>query len=308
MSGRNYKVIVEVKDGGLLKKLDKLNTGSPTGGGGKGSSSGGAMGAAKGMGLAQLAKLTGIGIGVGSLVALTVKSSGVLQGVAKLWESTVMLIFKPIGDFIGFALRPLALMMLMWAIPFYKVAGPWFRDYGRQVGDALVKLSTPEGMQKHIIERTNTTTRDITLGGFGLSQIGAVLTQKILAELSSIDGVLRGVGANLFNMFIGVGQNILTTLAGIPNYFFGVLGSIGTRINDTLLGIPTYIFDVFKGLASSLASTLANIPQMIWNAIMAMFNKATGGIFSGNWGGNNERPSFGTRGRTTTASIADTLE
>ncbi|NIT99619.1 MAG: hypothetical protein GWN01_01340, partial [Nitrosopumilaceae archaeon] len=75
----------------------------------------------------NLAKLGIIAAGVGSTVAvldkilkISTESSAHFQATFKLWDSAVRLILRPIGDTIGLVLRPFALMMIKWAVPFYR--------------------------------------------------------------------------------------------------------------------------------------------------------------------------------------------
>ena len=80
----------------------------------------------------NIAKLGVIAIGVGSLVGLVSKvagmlvdSSPMLKGMLKLLNYSVMLIFRPIGDFIGFFLRPIMIYFLRSiALPWYKQMRP----------------------------------------------------------------------------------------------------------------------------------------------------------------------------------------
>jgi len=70
----------------------------------------GAIAAATGASLTVLDKIWKIGI----------ESSGHAQATLKLWDTSMRLIFRPLGDTIGLVLRPFALMMIKWAVPFYR--------------------------------------------------------------------------------------------------------------------------------------------------------------------------------------------
>lgn len=149
MSGRQYTVAIKLVDkDGLLSKLDNVVRGKASLGGGRGSSGASGSGGSSGginsyndlfkkmtdVNILQLAKLTGIGLGVYELVSLAVKSSGILQADFKLWETSMTLIFRPIADFFGLILRPFVLAFWALTLPFYKVAGPFFRDWGSKIG------------------------------------------------------------------------------------------------------------------------------------------------------------------------------
>lgn len=309
MSSRNYQVTINVKDGGVLQRLEGLQKG----GGGRakgGGPSGGGMMSSLGGQLGNLAKLAGIAISVGSIAAMTIKSSGYLQQSLKLMETTFMIVLKPFGDFVGLALRPLVLQLLMWALPFYKIAGPWFRTYGTIVGQALAK--SPLDALSTLLKSLGGPTGGIGGGVVDLAPKVIILVGQIQKALDdaglAISMALANVPQMFWGYFVSIGTSIWQTLSGLPNYFFGVLGSVGAAINDMLLGIPGYLLDVFTGLIGGISAALANVPQMIFNAIMEAIRGLAGGLlgggYTGSGGGNATR--F-TRGRTTTAAVADTL-
>lgn len=134
MSGRQYTVAIKLVDkDGIMSKLGNLGKGSSPGTSGGGGS--GVLDKIAGAGAGQLLKLTGIGLGIAELVRLGVKSSGILQQNFKLWETSMMLIFRPITDFIGLILRPFTLLFLQWfVIPFYQKVYPFFREWGTAIG------------------------------------------------------------------------------------------------------------------------------------------------------------------------------
>lgn len=94
----------------------------------------------------NIAKLGIIAIGVGSLVGLVSKISGMLvdsspmlKQMLKLVNFSVMLILRPIGDFIGFFLKPVIIFMLRkFVIPFYKSMRNPAMQAGSQLGEAFV--------------------------------------------------------------------------------------------------------------------------------------------------------------------------
>ena len=87
----------------------------------------------------------GAGMGaVGGGLALTkaiIDSSAMLQQMLKLLQFGVMLILKPIGDFFGFLMRPILILMLRkFIIPFYQKVYPWFITQGAKLGDNIAGL------------------------------------------------------------------------------------------------------------------------------------------------------------------------
>jgi hypothetical protein len=95
----------------------------------------------------NIGKLSAIAIGVGSLVGLVhkltgmiVDSSPMLKGMLKLLNYSVMLILRPIGDFFGFFLRPLVVYFLRSiALPFYKQWRPIAQKIGSWLGIQLIQ-------------------------------------------------------------------------------------------------------------------------------------------------------------------------
>tara|TARA_B100000949_G_scaffold35482_1_gene29367 strand:+ start:595 stop:2289 length:1695 start_codon:yes stop_codon:yes gene_type:complete len=86
---------------------------------------------------------TGILIGAGSIgVLLTVLKkafdvSPMFQAIKKLLHFGFMLILRPIGDFFGFIMRPIMVLMLRkFIIPWYKDVYPYMKKWGSQLGNA----------------------------------------------------------------------------------------------------------------------------------------------------------------------------
>ena len=119
----------------LLGKLDKtidrvFGTGSKWdkmfGGHGRMAAMGGGL-AAAGAGLA--------------LTKAIIDSSMMLQQMLKLLKFGVMLILKPIGDFFGFLMRPILILLLRkFIIPFYQKVYPWFATTGNKIGTDIAKV------------------------------------------------------------------------------------------------------------------------------------------------------------------------
>src|SRR5574337_1278725 len=119
-----------------LSKLLGISSSGSTGGGGQNSN------------VAQnLIKLTAIATGVGSVVMLvkkiadaTVASSPMLKAMLKLMDNSISLILRPIGDFFGFIMRPIMLLILQYVVlPFYRTFYPLAKQYGTIIGDFFAK-------------------------------------------------------------------------------------------------------------------------------------------------------------------------
>jgi hypothetical protein len=115
---------------------------------GKGKAAGKAMGAAGAVAskVPQLVKLAGIGAalaGGAGLGKMIVDSSPMLKSMLKLLNVGVMLILRPIGDFVGFMLRPLLLEFVKKvAIPAYKSGAGLAKEWGTKMGKIILLLFT----------------------------------------------------------------------------------------------------------------------------------------------------------------------
>jgi hypothetical protein len=91
-----------------------------------------------------LGKLGMITLGVGGILGVAkmfISASPMLKSMLKLFQFGIMLILRPIGDFIGFMLRPIMLMVLTkFILPFYQNALPMMQEMGTMVGEILVPI------------------------------------------------------------------------------------------------------------------------------------------------------------------------
>ena len=75
---------------------------------------------------------------VSKIVEMLVKSSPILQSTLKIFETSITLIFRPIGDFFGFFLRPIMLIFLTKvALPFYRLTAPLSKFLGSSGGNVI---------------------------------------------------------------------------------------------------------------------------------------------------------------------------
>lgn len=89
-----------------------------------------------------LGKLGMITLGVGTIMGvakLFIGASPMLKSMLKLFQFGIMLVLRPIGDFIGFMLRPIMLMVLTkFILPFYQNALPMLQEAGTLLGETIV--------------------------------------------------------------------------------------------------------------------------------------------------------------------------
>ena len=134
--------IIEVKlSKGSIAALAKVMGGG--GGGLAGGKGGGGLAGLMKIGGKGMMVLGGIGIAIGAILgavkALT-GSSPMLKQMFKLMNFGIMMIFRPIGDFIGFMLRPILVLLLRnFIIPWYKDMMPIMQSIGSIFGSSLAK-------------------------------------------------------------------------------------------------------------------------------------------------------------------------
>ena len=95
------------------------------------------FGGKKGMAIAGGA-IAGVGI-MKKAISLGIESSPMMQQMMKLWKFGIMMIFRPIGDFFGFFLRPIFVYLLRkFIIPFYQTYLPLMQELGQTLGETVV--------------------------------------------------------------------------------------------------------------------------------------------------------------------------
>jgi hypothetical protein len=133
--------IIEVKlsSGSIAALAKAMGGGGAKGGKGGGSLAG--LGDLKKIGMKGMLKLSLIGLAItaimGSIKAIA-GSSPMLKQMFKLMNFGIMMIFRPIGDFIGFMLRPIIVLLLRnFIIPWYTYAMPILQSIGGFFGGRI---------------------------------------------------------------------------------------------------------------------------------------------------------------------------
>ena len=146
------------------------------------------FGGKKGMAIAGGA-IAGVGI-MKKAISLGIESSPMMQQMLKLWKFGIMMIFRPIGDFFGFFLRPIFVMLLRkFIIPFYQEYLPIMQKLGNSLGeDAAETLNwILKGIEKlagglgFMVDRTQTKFSTLDVGT--AKEVGA----ETIAALDKID-------------------------------------------------------------------------------------------------------------------------
>jgi len=131
----------------------------------------------------NIAKLGIIAIGVGSLVGLVSKiasmlvdSSPMLQQMLKLLHFSVMLILRPIGDFIGFFLKPVIIYVLRaFVLPFYKEMRRPMMQAGAKLGEQFLDRPLETAAEKGVFGVGGQHIANIINGEYGKSLTAGAL-------------------------------------------------------------------------------------------------------------------------------------
>ena len=298
--GEQYTLKVVIDDSKIREleaRLNKLGGGSSGGsggggiagmlgklGGGAGSGSGG-VGGAGGM-MKNMAKLGGIAIGimgifkaVKQIQGLILQSSPMLQGMMKLFNTTVLMILRPFGDFIGFFLRPIMIYLLRnIALPMYQLLAPPLRQWGSTIGNILIGfLTDPFGTLTQWFVSWN------WFDGIGLN--------KILGVMNLVHDVLKLFNIDLSGVALALSSTFTTALdaisVGLTEAWDGIIGVIDAA---TLILQPAW--DGLSVIITAITNAFANFVELL-----------KGIPFLGDWlfgtddgGGNTTEPDSGVGG------------
>lgn len=152
MSNADYSLEIRLDNTQLKQQIEEIRKafGGSGGGGGSRSSQQNSMTSALDKVFGGLAKkgfasiismglkLSGMAIVFEKMSKAVVDASPMLKAMLKLMDYGIMFMLRPIGDFIGFLLKPIMLFFFKnVAIPFYKYMAPFMQKYGNAIGMAL---------------------------------------------------------------------------------------------------------------------------------------------------------------------------
>ncbi len=192
---------------------------------------------------------TGILIGAGSIgILLTVLKkafdvSPMFQAIKKLLHFGFMLILRPIGDFFGFIMRPIMVMMLRkFIIPWYKDVYPVMKKWGTAIGNWVAGAAQAAGDPATIAA--------VAIGSAGVIAAIYVVAKKITIGLST--SVVKGVLANLG---VKLPVKVPPLSSPVPKF------KIPPPPKAPVIKIPPVI--------AKVATKIAAIPAVITNAVKA---------------------------------------
>ena len=194
--------------------------------------------------------------------------SPMFQAIKKLLNFGIMLVLRPIGDFFGFIMRPIMVMMLRkFIIPWYKDVYPVMKKLGTWIGNQVVPAV--EGAADFLSTGAGKTTAAITTA----ATTGVI----VAAKKGWIPKLTGATGGN-------VGKNILGTpmggstpaKQGAMQKIANVLKSPANIIKNITGGIGKILQPLTKG--SGVLNLGKNLPQVIGSATKNLKNMSTGAI------------------------------
>jgi len=291
MSAQNYKIIVAFDDS-QMAKLEKQFSG--TFGAQK---SGGASGL--GGNTTLFKNLTKLGLiatasigtlkGIEKLVSLSVNSSPILATMLKLLNTGIMFILRPIGDFLGFFLRPLMVLFLRTAIKLYQEWGPVLRKLGAALGAGTVGIVA--GGMKNFESNISGTLSLLTGDWEKAAQItkesserigkkwGELVTsfEGIDFKLPSIEQLKFGFEVmikKLINFAFSLPEKIRNSLGLLVDSFTKLFPRVSAAVSSGLGSLISF----FGGLETNLSTLYTGVILPGVNAIGEFFNTMTTSI------------------------------
>ena len=305
--------IIEVKlSKGSIAALSKAMGGGGKGGGLLGMKGGGKMGGLAGIAGKGLSILGGIGIAIGAILgsvkALT-GSSPMLKQMFKLMNFGIMMIFRPIGDFIGFLLRPILVMLLRnFIIPWYTDVMPIMRTLGMVFGGSLAKdlvgfFQNPtqviaDGIAG-LFGGITTTINSMLDGTYDWDALSEKLWTAVKATIASIPLVVfvkfimqiieKMDLSKLAGSFVETGNNIKKAIkdwfiTGMDNLKGGlgfIWEAIKAKWETTIQNVKWELSFIWNDIQTKWDTAIQNVKwelSFIWNDIVKKWNNAINGL------------------------------
>jgi len=237
--------------------------------------------------------------------------SAVLGAVFKLIETSIMLLIKPIADFIGYMLKPIVMLILrFFVIPFYRTIAPIIKEMGDLWDKIFTAIMTP--LMPILKEAAQIIAKVLPYILPVLLPVILSLASAILGPLILISLVIKGLQILVDWIWKGL-QWIWKGLEGFAKWWATVVWSgivrFFTTIWDALKNFVDWlrgawnwvvdhifkpIYDFLKSIADAiggLGKTMSNVGKGISDTFGGFINwlKGTLGF---QWGGVVQRTGF----------------
>jgi len=210
---------------------------------------------------------TGILIGAGSIgILLTVLKkafdvSPMFQAIKKLLQFGFMLILRPIGDFFGFIMRPIMVMMLRkFIIPWYKDVYPAMKKWGTYIGEKLVPVL--EAILNFLTAGGGVGAA-VAGGGIVAGTVAAnVLMYRKMMAIIGGNNVVTKATTTLTNRITSGFKNIGTKIVQILKHPKVVISQLTSNIGNTLKNMTTSIRTAITSVRTTLTTTASRITSL----------------------------------------------
>lgn len=287
----DYVLEIKLKDQDLDRAIKKLQAAIGMGGSGSGGA-GGAFGKLQkamnaisvGLGGGAGGKLATLGImSVGimgifdimkKLAGIIVDSSPMLKAMMQLLNTGIMLMLRPIGDFIGFMLRPIMVYLLRYVmLPFYKYMAPFAQKYGTAIGEGILTIvGLIAGASGFLSDPVGSISKG--LSSIDISKLFSGLPDFSQIKLPDFSHLPEDIKNAIVNAITNIKFPDFTNLfKGLPSLkqawdsLTGFFGMVGESITNLLLK-PLGQLNQFFG---SIATGIKNVLQPIWDGLTGFF-------------------------------------
>lgn len=248
------------------------------GGGASAGGAAGAMGAMAGAAAAGVIVLQGILQAVQAVVSRLSEASPLLGSMLKQLNVGFNMILKPIGDVLGYLLRPIARFFMvigrnMNMAMAEKVAE--MQAQGITSGPALAAgmfASLPEILLSSVMDAMEGIDWDSAISQY-VRVVSDNLTRVLPSLILTIAEALRELSAGVL---MWLGEALYNALSGLGSWLWGgITGALGGAWS-LLSGFGGWLWDSIKNAIGNLGSALGDLGNFVWkkihNAIAGAFN------------------------------------
>ena len=200
-------------------------------------------------------------LAIASVVALITQSSKSLQALLKLMQTGVMLIFRPIGDFIAAILRPLMVKLLVALYPIMLPVIKWANDYGTKIGNNLAEMITAI-IDGTLWEKLGTVMHDALKDLFSFA---VEITEGALAPLfQAWDDYVAEVYANWSEFFTNLGDAWNSTMSFLQDAW----DATAQWFSDFIIDPLSEAWDAIMEWAQWIGSSVMGFLTSTWSKII----------------------------------------
>jgi hypothetical protein len=170
-----------------------------------------------------------MGIFIGMLKTL-LSVSPMMQKMLEVMNLAFTLVLRPFGDFIGFFLRPIAMMMLATVMPFFKEAYPMLAQLGTMLGEGFAEFMKT-GDLTELFEALGFTFEKITPA----KVLGFIFgTDRDGNTEGAVGAGALGIGAGAIGGTVGAAWLGGKVLGGVKNMFTGGTSDTATNVGEEI--------------------------------------------------------------------------